>query len=85
MATVALFTEMMRHCRPGSEGNDYTVQASIVVLATGAAQSTSGFIAEPLGYTVHYAACTGLAVIGALLAYRLLPTIRRAEREGTMS
>ncbi len=32
MATVALFTCMMKHCRPGHEGSDYTVQASIVVI-----------------------------------------------------
>jgi len=82
MATVALFTEMMSHCRRGSEGNDYTVQASIVVLATGAAHSLSGFVAEPLGYASHFGLCAVIAAGGALTSWWLLPSIH-ALRRGT--
>ena len=35
MATAALFTAMMDACADGSAATDYTVQASVVVLATG--------------------------------------------------
>jgi nitrate/nitrite transporter NarK len=54
MATVALFAMMMGYCRRGSEGGDYTLQASVVVVCTGAASALSGFSAEGLGYAGHF-------------------------------
>jgi MFS transporter, PAT family, beta-lactamase induction signal transducer AmpG len=63
LATVALFAGMMAYCRPGSEGGDYTLQASIVVICTGAAASLSGFSAAALGYVAHF----GLAAAFTLL------------------
>ncbi|MCK6523771.1 MFS transporter [Myxococcota bacterium] len=54
MATAALFTFMMDACAPETEGTDYTVQASAVVIATGAAAALSGFVAERLGYSGHF-------------------------------
>lgn len=65
MATVALFTAMMHYCRKGSEGSDYTVQASVVVLSTGLAGSLSGFLAERVGYTGLFALGTVLSIAGA--------------------
>jgi MFS family permease len=53
-ATVSLFTAMMDRCRPHREGTDYTVQASLVVFATGTAASLSGFLAQNLGYPLHF-------------------------------
>ena len=69
MATAALFTAMMDRCeRPGLEATDYTVQASLVVLFTGAAGAVSGVVAERLGYLVHFPVCAMLSVLGALWA-----------------
>ena len=43
MATAALFTLMMDAARPQAAGTDYTVQASVIVLATGLGSGLSGF------------------------------------------
>jgi predicted MFS family arabinose efflux permease len=72
MATVALFTAMMDRCRPGHEGTDYTVQASVVVIATGAASASSGFIAERLGYPLHFALAAALSLAVLPLVHRCL-------------
>jgi predicted MFS family arabinose efflux permease len=66
MATAALFTVMMEKCRPEHAGTDYTVQASIVVIATGAAASVSGFSAQALGYSGHFLLAAALSAAGAL-------------------
>ena len=66
MATAALFTAMMDFSRPTSAGTDYTVQASIVVIATGSAMLLSGFSAEALGYGGHFLAAAGLSALGTL-------------------
>jgi MFS transporter, PAT family, beta-lactamase induction signal transducer AmpG len=72
MATAALFTAMMDFSRPGTAGTDYTVQASLVVIATGIAVLASGFSAKALGYAGHFLVAAGLSAIGtiAVLAYR---------------
>ena len=72
MATAALFTAMMDFSRPTSAGTDYTVQASIVVIATGVASMLSGFSAEALGYAGHFIAAALLSSAGTIfvLAYR---------------
>jgi MFS transporter, PAT family, beta-lactamase induction signal transducer AmpG len=69
LATVALFTCMMSHCRGGHEGSDYTVQASIVVLSTGSAAGVSGFVAEAIGYSSMFFVATGLSVAAAAFAF----------------
>jgi MFS transporter, PAT family, beta-lactamase induction signal transducer AmpG len=69
MATVALFTCMMSQCRPGHEGSDYTIQASIVVVSTGGAAALSGFVAEALGYSWLFFIACGLASAAAALAF----------------
>jgi predicted MFS family arabinose efflux permease len=73
MATVALFTMMMDASRPQAAGTDYTVQASVVVLATGLGAALSGFAAGAIGYTAHFLVAAGLCVLGmipALLHHR---------------
>lgn len=67
-ATAALFTRMMDRCRIGSEGTDYTLQASAVVLATGLAGSVSGAIAAGAGYPTTFAACAALSAFAAVLS-----------------
>lgn len=65
MATAALFTCMMDWCSERSAGTDYTVQASAVVIATGAAGALAGVSAHALGYLGHFCVATVLA-IGAI-------------------
>ncbi len=70
MATAALFTVMMDTCRPGHEANDYTVQASAVVVATGLAAALSGYSAHAIGYLSHFGVSAALCVAGvAFVAY----------------
>ena len=72
LATTALFTAMMDFCRTDAEGTDYTVQASVVVIASGATSLLSGVSAEAIGYGPHFLASGGLSLIAVLvvLAYR---------------
>lgn len=72
MATVALFTEMMYHCRPHHEATDYTLQSCLVVLVNIIAASVSGFLAHALGYTTLFLLCAGLtlAVLPLVLRYQ---------------
>lgn len=67
MATAALFTAMMDACRPGHAGSDYTVQASVVVLAQGLGAMASGWSAAQLGYVGHFALAAGLALVPLLV------------------
>jgi len=69
MATVALFTMMMDRCDPKTGGTDYTIQASVVVLASGAASAVSGYSAAALGYTWHF------VVAGAACLLTLVPLV----------
>jgi PAT family beta-lactamase induction signal transducer AmpG len=88
MATTALFTAMMDFCRIDEAGTDYTLQASVVVIATGIASVLSGVSAEAIGYGPHFLAAAGLSLGGVLvvLAYRpgapdfalLSPSVSRA-------
>ncbi|NVI99472.1 MFS transporter [Myxococcus sp. AM009] len=68
MATAAVFTAMMDACRPEHAATDYTVQASLVVLATGAAAALSGFSAQALGYAGHFMLAAFLCAAGTLYA-----------------
>ena len=61
-------------------GTDYTVQASAVVIATGAASALAGFSAQAFGYTGHFCLATLLA-LGALAVVQLcFPSAAAAER-----
>lgn len=68
MATAALFTAMMDRSHSTSAATDYTLQASLVVVGTGAAAALSGFGANALGYAGLFAVCVVVAVGGCLLA-----------------
>jgi predicted MFS family arabinose efflux permease len=71
IATVSLFTVMMDLCGEAA-ATDYTLQASVVVLATGAASSASGFVAVRLGYPLHFALSGVLSAAGLLLTWRAM-------------
>jgi len=64
MATVALFTAMMDACEPQRAGTEYTVQACVVVVATGVFGAASGFSADALGFAGHFALASALCAIG---------------------
>lgn len=70
MATAALFTLMMDRTDERSGGTDYTVQASVVVIATGAAAAFSGALAEAVGYAGLFglSAAAGLVAIAVIAA-----------------
>ncbi len=72
MATVALFTAMMDRCEPETAGTDYTLQASLVAGSTGILGIGSGLSAQVLGYPVHFALASALAVCGAFFGYTFL-------------
>lgn len=71
-STVALFVVMMAYCRSGSEGGDYTLQASLQLMAVGLFTLASGFSAGYFGYAGHFllAALLGCAVALLALAWR---------------
>ncbi len=73
MATAALFTAMMDVCRPDEAGTDYTVQASLVVIASGVASAVSGLSAGALGYGGHFLAAAGLSAVGVIVAAAYRP------------
>jgi MFS family permease len=84
MATVALFTLMMDTSRERYGATDYTVQASVVVIATGAAAVGSGFIADAIGYARHFGvsaivSAAGVAFAAIAFARGLVPPPRDAE------
>jgi predicted MFS family arabinose efflux permease len=74
MATASLFTAMMDFCRPGKEGTDYTVQASLVVIASAGASALSGFSADALGYGPHFLASAALSAAGVLAVATYRPS-----------
>ncbi|MEZ4360488.1 MAG: MFS transporter [Kofleriaceae bacterium] len=73
LATASLFTAMMGWCRPDHAATDYTVQASAVVIATGAAAVVSGALAQELGYALTFATATVLCALAVGAAALLFP------------
>jgi RhtX/FptX family siderophore transporter len=71
VATVSLFTVMMDVCGEDA-GTDYTLQASVVVVATGAAAALSGFVAARLGYPLHFAFSAALSAAGLAYTWQAL-------------
>lgn len=78
MATAALFTCMMDWSSEQASGSDYTVQASAVVIASGAASALSGFSAQVLGYFGHFCLAGVLALGALLVVQRCFPSEARA-------
>jgi RhtX/FptX family siderophore transporter len=66
VATVALFTAMMDACSEAAAATEYTLQASVVVIATGIAATLSGFSAKRFGYAGHFGLSAALCAIGLL-------------------
>ncbi len=72
LSTVVLFAIMMRHCRPGHEGADYTFQACIQVLLAGILGALSGIVADYSGYGVIYGLCALFGVISLFFVINYL-------------
>lgn len=68
LATVALFTAMMEASRQEQAATDYTLQASVVVVASGVASGLSGFGAAAWGYGGLYGVAAVASLLGPLLA-----------------
>lgn len=75
MATAALFTCMMDWTEPDTVATDYTIQASVVVIATGVAASLSGFSAQRLGYGAHFLLASVFALLVPPLVCALFPRL----------
>jgi predicted MFS family arabinose efflux permease len=72
MATVALFTEMMYHCRANCEATDYTLQSCLTIVVSVSMASLSGFIAKAVGYPALFLLCSiwTLAIFPLVLWYQ---------------
>lgn len=68
IATVILFTTMMDWAREEHSGSDYTLLASVVVVATGIGSLLSGVSAQALGYVGHHALAAAVSLVGGGLA-----------------
>src|SRR5690606_21038676 len=68
LGTVALFTVMMDRCRAGHEGSDYTLQASMMLMASGLFTLFGGFSAGYFGYSLHFALAAALALAAIIPA-----------------
>lgn len=66
LSTVALFTLMMDACRRASPGADYTLLASTLVISTGIARLSSGFLTEGLGYVTVFTLAASLTLLALL-------------------
>lgn len=66
LSTVALFAAMMRQCRAGHEGADFTLQASTQILLGGFVGAASGVLAKALGYDGLFV-CAGVLGLAALM------------------
>lgn len=77
LSTVALFTMMMDRCRAHSPGTDYTLQASLQVLATGTAALCGGLFAERFGYATLFTAAAFVTLLALLPALQFFRVSRR--------
>lgn len=80
MATAALFTIMMDLCRPEQAATDYTLQASLAVMAKGIFTATSGFSAATLGFAGHFVLAGVFCLIGLGAAWLWFRTSNQQQR-----
>jgi predicted MFS family arabinose efflux permease len=71
---------MMDWCSDEASATDYTVQASGVVLATGAAAALAGVSAQQLGYFQHFALASVLALLALLVVHWNFPNAQQVSR-----
>lgn len=73
LGTASLFTAMMDWSRPERAATDYTVQASVVVIATSLAAIASGFLAQATSYGVTFASASIFCLVGVTVTAALFP------------
>lgn len=73
MALIPLLTLAMHYARPGREGSDYTFQICVLSVLSGLAHLGSGWLAETLGYALHFLLCTLVGVLMLAPMLRWLP------------
>ena len=71
MATAALFTCMMDRCREDSAATDYTIMASVVVMATGVGQAVGGPLVTATSYAEHFTLSVVVSALGVAAASAL--------------
>jgi len=81
LASVALFTQMMDRSRMEASATDYTVQASTLALATSVVGSTSGFLAESVGYTMLFILSAVLSLAGVAV-FMLVHNVQSLDSKG---
>ena len=69
LSTVALFTMMMDRCRMHSPGTDYSLQASLMTMSTGAAAMAGGAFAEHFGYPAVFITAALVTLLSLLPAH----------------
>ncbi len=80
LSTVALFTMMMDRCRAHAPGTDYSLQASLMAMATGVAAIGSGVLADRYGYAALFTAAALAHVAGAGSGQPFLSRLRTVTR-----
>ncbi|MDO5653154.1 MAG: MFS transporter [Brachymonas sp.] len=63
MAMVAIFTTIMDYCRHKNAGSDFTVQVSVIGFTNGVAHLLSGYMAQALGFELHFVVCAALGLL----------------------
>jgi predicted MFS family arabinose efflux permease len=82
LSTVALFTMMMDRCRVHSPGTDYSLQASLMTMSTGAAAMAGGAFAEQFGYAATFSVAALVNLLSLLPALLFFRRSARAEVAG---
>ncbi len=72
VSTVVLFAWMMRWCRAGQEGSDYTLQASLQIVLSGVLGALSGALAGWIDYKGLYLLCGVLSVFSVMVVLHFL-------------
>lgn len=70
-STVVLFAAMMAVCRKSYAGSDYTLQASLFLMITGAFKLVSGYLAQSLGYAEFFILAALLFIIPLVVLFQL--------------
>lgn len=79
MALIPLLTLAMHYTRKGKEGSDYTFQVCMMASLAGLAHVVSGWMAEALGFSLHFIACT---VIGLVMLWPIVVWLPRWQQGG---
>lgn len=63
LALIAMLTTVMHYARHDKAGSDFTMQLCLLTILGGGSHFISGYLADFLGYTWHFAVCMGVGLI----------------------